>query len=103
MKLIEDVGFDFSYSFVYSQRPGTPAADLADDTPEALKKERFERPATSSESAGLRDQPTNGGVYPAPILVTDYSKKDPGELQGRTENNRHRQLPLRQPDPDRPV
>ncbi len=38
MKLIEDVGFDFSYSFVYSQRPGTPAADLADETPEELKK-----------------------------------------------------------------
>src|SRR5690606_10846965 len=41
MKLIEDVGFDFSYSFVYSARPGTPAADLADDTPEEVKKQRL--------------------------------------------------------------
>ena len=87
MKLIEDVGFDFSYSFVYSQRPGTPAADLADDTPEALKKERLNALQHRLNQQGFEISRQMVGSIQR-ILVTDYSKKDPGELQGRTENNR---------------
>ena len=87
MKLIEDVGFDFSFSFIYSARPGTPAANLPDDTPLAKKKERLsilqgrinqQGTAISQAMVGSRQR----------ILVTDFSKKDPGMLQGRTENNR---------------
>src|SRR5476649_299411 len=87
MKLIEDVGFDFSYSFVYSQRPGTPAADLADETPEALKKERLNALQHRLNQQGFEISRQMVGSIQR-ILVTDYSKKDPGELQGRTENNR---------------
>ncbi len=87
MKLIEDVGFDFSYSFVYSQRPGTPAADLADDTPEELKKERLNALQHRLNQQGFEISRQMVGSTQR-ILVTDYSKKDPGELQGRTENNR---------------
>ncbi len=87
MKLIEDVGFDFSYSFVYSQRPGTPAADLVDETPEALKKERLNALQHRLNQQGFEISRQMVGSIQR-ILVTDYSKKDPGELQGRTENNR---------------
>ncbi|NWB12033.1 tRNA (N6-isopentenyl adenosine(37)-C2)-methylthiotransferase MiaB [Pseudomonas sp. D5002] len=87
MKLIEDVGFDFSYSFVYSQRPGTPAADLLDETPEALKKERLNALQHRLNQQGFEISRQMVGSTQR-ILVTDYSKKDPGELQGRTENNR---------------
>ncbi|MFO7786706.1 MAG: tRNA (N6-isopentenyl adenosine(37)-C2)-methylthiotransferase MiaB [Halospina sp.] len=87
MKLINDVGFDVSFSFVYSARPGTPAADLPDDTPESVKKERLailqdrinqQAMAISRKMVGTTER----------ILVTGVSKKDPGEYQGRTENNR---------------
>lgn len=87
MKLINDVGFDVSFSFVYSARPGTPAADLPDDTPESVKKERLailqdrinqQAQAISRRMVGDTER----------ILVTGVSKKDPGEYQGRTENNR---------------
>ena len=87
MKLIEDVGFDFSYSFVYSQRPGTPAADLTDDTPEERKKERLNALQHRLNQQGFEISRQMVGSTQR-ILVTDYSKKDPGELQGRTENNR---------------
>ena len=87
MKLIEDVGFDFSYSFVYSQRPGTPAADLTDDTPEERKKERLHALQHRLNQQGFEISRQMVGSTQR-ILVTDYSKKDPGELQGRTENNR---------------
>ncbi|WP_421682525.1 tRNA (N6-isopentenyl adenosine(37)-C2)-methylthiotransferase MiaB [Stutzerimonas urumqiensis] len=87
MKLIEDVDFDFSYSFVYSARPGTPAADLADDTPEAVKKERLARLQHRISQQGFEHSRRMVGTTQR-ILVTDYSKKDPGMLQGRTEHNR---------------
>jgi tRNA-2-methylthio-N6-dimethylallyladenosine synthase len=87
MKLVADVGFDFSYSFVYSQRPGTPAADLADDTPEALKKQRLEALQHRLNEQGFEISRQMVGSTQR-ILVTDYSRKDPGQLQGRTENNR---------------
>ncbi|MEH6639972.1 MAG: tRNA (N6-isopentenyl adenosine(37)-C2)-methylthiotransferase MiaB [Porticoccaceae bacterium] len=87
MKLIEDIGFDHSFSFVYSARPGTPAADLTDSTPESLKKQRLQtlqhRILQHAESISRR---MVGETHT--ILVTGVSKRDPGQLQGRTENNR---------------
>ena len=87
MKLIEDIGFDFSYSFVYSARPGTPAADLADDTPEELKKQRLQILQTRINQQGFEISRRMVGSTQR-ILVTDFSRRDPGKLQGRTENNR---------------
>jgi len=87
MKLIEDVGFDFSYSFVYSARPGTPAAELADETPEEVKKQRLAILQQRINQIGFENSRRMVGTTQR-ILVTDYSKKDPGMLQGRTEHNR---------------
>ncbi|MDM1715335.1 tRNA (N6-isopentenyl adenosine(37)-C2)-methylthiotransferase MiaB [Thiopseudomonas alkaliphila] len=87
MKLIEDIGFDFSYSFVYSARPGTPAADLPDDTPEQEKKCRLALLQHRIQQQGFENSRRMVGTVQR-ILVTDYSKKDPGKLQGRTEHNR---------------
>ena len=87
MKLIEEVGFDLSYSFVYSARPGTPAADLADDTPEELKKQRLAILQQRISQQGAENSRRMVGTLQR-ILVSDYSKKDPGMLQGRTESNR---------------
>jgi tRNA-2-methylthio-N6-dimethylallyladenosine synthase len=87
MQLIRDVGFDTSFSFVYSKRPGTPAADLVDDTPQNLKLERLQRlQALINEQAGAISQAMVGTVQR--ILVEKPSRKDPNELSGRTENNR---------------
>ncbi|SEL00822.1 tRNA-2-methylthio-N6-dimethylallyladenosine synthase [Atopomonas hussainii] len=87
MKLVEDVGFDFSYSFVYSARPGTPASDLVDDTPEEVKKQRLQILQARLNQQGFENSRRMVGTTQR-ILVTDYSKKDPGMLQGRTDNNR---------------
>ncbi len=87
MKLIEDVGFDFSYSFVYSARPGTPAADLVDDTPDEVKKQRLAILQQRINQQGFENSRRMVGTTQR-ILVSDYSKKDPGMLQGRTEHNR---------------
>ena len=87
MKLIEDVGFDFGYSFIYSARPGTPAADLPDDTPPELKKQRLALLQHRITQQGAENSRRMAGTVQR-ILVTDYSKKDPGMLQGRTESNR---------------
>ena len=87
MKLIEDVGFDFSYSFVYSSRPGTPAADLADVTPDEVKKQRLAILQQRINQQGFENSRRMVGTTQR-ILVSDYSKKDPGMLQGRTEHNR---------------
>jgi len=87
MKLIHDVGFDTSFSFIYSSRPGTPAADMPDDTSMETKKARLQRlQATIMQSARQISLAMVGSVQN--ILVTGYSRKDPGQLQGRTENNR---------------
>ena len=87
MKLIEEVGFDFSFSFVYSARPGTPAADLPDDTPDEVKKQRLQILQARISQQGFEISRRMVGSVQR-ILVSDYSKKDPGMLQGRTENNR---------------
>ncbi|WP_369854993.1 tRNA (N6-isopentenyl adenosine(37)-C2)-methylthiotransferase MiaB [Candidatus Thalassolituus haligoni] len=87
MKLIESIGFDTSFSFIYSARPGTPAAELIDDTPESVKKERLHiLQARILQNAQQISRRMVGREET--ILVTGVSRKDPGELQGRTENNR---------------
>ena len=87
MKLIEDIGFDTSFSFVYSARPGTPAADLPDTEDESVKKQRLkilqDRIVQNAFEISRRMVGTR-----QTLLVTGISKKDPGQLQGRTENNR---------------
>jgi tRNA-2-methylthio-N6-dimethylallyladenosine synthase len=87
MKLIEDIGFDTSFSFIYSARPGTPAAELPDDTDEDIKKQRLKvLQARIVQHAQQISRRMVGSTQT--ILVTGVSKKDPGQLQGRTENNR---------------
>jgi len=87
MKLIEDVGFDQSFSFVYSRRPGTPAADLQDTTSAAEKHARLERLQAhiNAYSAGISERMV-GSVQS--VLVEGPSRKDPRELTGKTENMR---------------
>jgi tRNA-2-methylthio-N6-dimethylallyladenosine synthase len=87
MDLIEAIGFDHSFSFVYSARPGTPAAALPDDVPLAVKKERLAQlQARISEHAIGISQSMVGTVQR--VLVEGPSRKDPQQLAGRTENNR---------------
>lgn len=87
MKLIEDIGFDHSFSFIYSARPGTPASNLTDDTPMATKKARLHRlQATITAQAAQISQSMVGSVQR--VLVDRLSKKDAAQVSGRTENNR---------------
>jgi tRNA-2-methylthio-N6-dimethylallyladenosine synthase len=87
MKLIDDVGYDNSYSFLFSPRPGTPAANLQDDTPHEVKLARLQRlQARIVDNTRAISAAMVGSVQR--ILVEGPSKKDPLELQGRTENNR---------------
>ena len=87
MKLIADIGFDTSFSFIYSARPGTPAADLPDDTSDEVKKQRLKilQDRISQHAAEISRRMVGKREK---LLVTGISKKDPGQLQGRTENNR---------------
>jgi tRNA-2-methylthio-N6-dimethylallyladenosine synthase len=87
MQLIADVGFDHSFSFVYSKRPGTPASDLPDDTPEETKKQRLQLLQQRINQQAQDISRKMVGTTQT-ILVSGISKKDPGQLQGRTENNR---------------
>jgi tRNA-2-methylthio-N6-dimethylallyladenosine synthase len=87
LDLIDAVGFDQSYSFVYSRRPGTPAAELPDDVPEELKRERLHRlQARIDASAAQIGQRMVGTVQR--VLVDRPSRKSASQLAGRTENNR---------------
>ena len=87
LSLIEEVGFDFSYSFIYSARPGTPAAELKDDISEDVKKQRLKKlktrldEMTQAISKAMVDTTQT-------ILVEGVSKKSPLQMTGRTENNR---------------
>lgn len=87
MKLVGDMNFDMSFSFIYSARPGTPAADLADDTDAAVKKQRLKilQDRINQQAMDISRKMV-GNVER--VLITGYSKKDPGQLAGRTENNR---------------
>ncbi|MFA7669122.1 MAG: tRNA (N6-isopentenyl adenosine(37)-C2)-methylthiotransferase MiaB, partial [Burkholderiaceae bacterium] len=87
MGLIRDIGFDQSFSFVYSRRPGTPAADLHDDTTQEQKLERLYRlQALVNEQAAAISASMVGTVQR--VLVERPSRKNPNEYAGRTENNR---------------
>jgi tRNA-2-methylthio-N6-dimethylallyladenosine synthase len=87
MKLIDDVGFDASFSFVFSPRPGTPAAALHDDTPQELKLKRLQHLQATIEENVRRISAARVGTVQR-ILVEGPSRKDPNELMGRTECNR---------------
>lgn len=87
MNLIIDIGFDTSFSFIYSERPGTPAAELTNNTSEKEKKYRLSRLQSqiAKQAAAISESMVGTGQE---ILVTGQSKKDTADLQGRTENNR---------------
>ncbi|ASN86467.1 tRNA (N6-isopentenyl adenosine(37)-C2)-methylthiotransferase MiaB [Pectobacterium versatile] len=87
MKLIADVNFDMSYSFVYSARPGTPAADMVDDVPEEEKKQRLYLLQERITQQAMRFSRLMVGTIQR-ILVEGTSRKSVMELSGRTENNR---------------
>ncbi len=87
MKLIDDVGFDSSFSFVFSPRPGTPAAALHDDTPQEVKLKRLQHLQAVIEANQRRIGQAMVGTTQK-ILVEGPSRKDASELMGRTECNR---------------
>jgi len=87
MSLVEWVGFDHSFSFIYSPRPGTPAAALTDDTPHEVKLARLQRLQKKIEENAARFSAAMLGTKQR-VLVEGPSKKDPNELAGRTGNNR---------------
>jgi tRNA-2-methylthio-N6-dimethylallyladenosine synthase len=87
MKLIRDLDFDQSFSFIFSARPGTPAANLPDDTPMEVKKERLMRLQEQINTQAARYSRAMVGTTQR-VLVEGTSKKDPRQLSGRTENNR---------------
>jgi tRNA-2-methylthio-N6-dimethylallyladenosine synthase len=87
MKLIDEVGFDASFSFVFSPRPGTPAAALPDDTPKAAKLARLQQLQAAIEQNVRRIGASRVGTLQR-ILVEGPSRKDALELMGRTECNR---------------
>ena len=87
MDLIQEIGFDHSFSFIFSARPGTPAADLPDETPVEVKKQRLSILQSRINQQAMDISRKMVGTSQM-ILVTGVSRKDPGQLQGRTENNR---------------
>jgi tRNA-2-methylthio-N6-dimethylallyladenosine synthase len=87
MNLIADIGFDQSFSFVYSARPGTPAAGLADDTPMEVKKERLKILQARINQQAMEISRGMVGTTQT-VLVEKPSKKNPQQLSGRTENMR---------------
>jgi tRNA-2-methylthio-N6-dimethylallyladenosine synthase len=87
IKLMEDIGFDYCFSFVYSPRPGTPAAYLTDDTPPEVKQARLARLQMLNETQGKAISDSMVGSIQR-VLVENVSKKDSAELAGRTDNNR---------------
>ncbi len=87
LTLIDDVGFDQSFSFVYSRRPGTPAANLADETPESVKSQRLAAlQAKLNANAAAISRAMIGSLQP--VLVEGPSRRDGQQLCGKTQNNR---------------
>lgn len=88
LNLIQRIGFDHSFSFIYSARPGTPAAELADDTSTEVKKERLQilQQRISQQAAAIGRRMVGTTQI---ILVTGRSERNPEDLYGRTENNRN--------------
>jgi tRNA-2-methylthio-N6-dimethylallyladenosine synthase len=87
MKLVEEVGFDSSFSFVYSPRPGTPAAELSDTTPDEVKLERLHTLQQKIETQAQAISIALAGTVQR-VLVEGPSRRNPAELTGRTDNNR---------------
>jgi tRNA-2-methylthio-N6-dimethylallyladenosine synthase len=87
LRLVDEVGFDGSFSFVYSRRPGTPAADLPDDTPQEVKLARLARLQENIEAHAARISARMVGTNQR-ILVAGASRRNAAELSGRTGNNR---------------
>jgi tRNA-2-methylthio-N6-dimethylallyladenosine synthase len=87
MALIEDIGFDHSFSFIYSRRPGTPAADMPDDVPMAVKKQRLARLQARIQAMAAQISVNMVGTLQR-VLVEGPSRKNPAQMAGRTENNR---------------
>jgi tRNA-2-methylthio-N6-dimethylallyladenosine synthase len=87
MQLIEDIGFDHSYSFVYSARPGTPAASLQDNVSMETKKARLARLQKRINELAIGISTAMEGSVQT-ILVERVSRKDSKQMSGRTENNR---------------
>ncbi|CAM4084190.1 tRNA (N6-isopentenyl adenosine(37)-C2)-methylthiotransferase MiaB [Bordetella tumulicola] len=87
LKLIEEVGFDTSFSFVYSRRPGTPAADLTDDTPQDVKLRRLQQLQALINQQAAEIAKSMVGTRQR-LLVESPSRRDPNDMMGRTENNR---------------
>ncbi len=92
MKLIEDVGFDQSFSFIYSRRPGTPAASLHDDTPDEVKHARLTRLQNTINAYAAKISEAMVGSLQR-VLVTGPSARNPNELTGKTENMRSVNFP----------
>jgi len=87
MQLIEELGFDNSFSFIFSPRPGTPAANLPDDTPHAVKLARLQEVQAAINASMTRISASLVGTRQR-VLVEGHAKRDAGELMGRTECNR---------------
>ncbi len=87
MNLIANIGFDQSFSFIYSARPGTPAASFADDTPMEVKKKRLQILQARINQQAMEISKAMVGTTQS-VLVERPSKKDPAQYAGRTENNR---------------
>jgi tRNA-2-methylthio-N6-dimethylallyladenosine synthase len=87
LALIDEVGFDASFSFIYSPRPGTPAADLADDTPAQVKLQRLQTLQARIEANARAISQAMVGTRQR-VLVEGHARKDASELSGRTANNR---------------
>ena len=87
MNLVQEINFDQSFSFIYSARPGTPAAELPDDTPMEIKKQRLTILQDRLRLQAMRISQSMVGTTQK-ILVDSVSKKDPSQMAGRTENNR---------------
>lgn len=93
MKLVEDVNFDNSFSFIFSKRPGTPAANLEDDTPHEVKLLRLQRLQALIDANTRKHSAAMVGTVQR-VLVEGVAKKDATQLQGRAENNRVVLFPL---------
>ena len=87
MRLVEDVGFDSSFSFVFSARPGTPAASLADETPAEIKLARLQRLQARIEQQARHISDAMVGTRQR-VLVDAHARRSASELSGRTDNNR---------------
>ena len=92
MRLIDDVGFDGAFSFLYSRRPGTPAADLSDDTPAEVRQGRLARLQSRIAAQAAELSGAMVGRIER-VLVEGHARKDARELRGRTDNNRVANFP----------